>query len=161
MNGIYKQKLQDLQDIQGRYSYTNQAYVAKWNLEVLAKTLDSICDETKRLNYLETFFYQHEKVYLELMCKRIGLDYTLVDDYYLDTIISLLESLEKSKADYNWFFYELSKLKSYEDISSVLNIAIYPKYLESWFKSYLKIVKKDNINIEDRSKKCLKLIQNI
>ncbi|MCJ8326844.1 MAG: hypothetical protein MJK08_07055 [Campylobacterales bacterium] len=53
-----------------------------------------------------------------------------------------MESLEKSKADYNCFFYELSKLNSYEDISSVLNIAIYPKYLESWFKSYLKIVKK-------------------
>ena len=50
--------------------------------------MDSVCDETKILNYLETFFYQHEKVYLELMCKRIGLDYTLVDDYYLDTIIS-------------------------------------------------------------------------
>lgn len=46
---------------------------------------------------------------------------------------------------------------SYEDILSVFNIAIYPKYLESWFKSYLKIVKKDNINIEDRSKKMLKI----
>jgi len=130
-------------DVEGRYSYNNQPYVARWNLEVLAKSLSEVCEVEKLTQYLETFFPQHEKVYLELMCERLGLDTTSVSNYHVDLIISLLKALQEAKADYNCFFYELSKLENLDDISSVLDVCVNPSAILSWFEAYKKAVLED------------------
>ncbi len=49
------------------------------------------------------------------------------------------------------FFYELSKLESLNDISSILNISIYRDSLIKWFESYKRKVREENISIKNRN----------
>ena len=127
-------------DIEGRYSYNNQPYIAKWNLFVLADCLSIIADFEKLKNYLETFFSQHEREYLELMNKRLGLDITLSGDKNIDLIIRLLKALESSKIDYNLFFYKLSQLENLDDFSSILDNCIYPLIMKEWLQEYKQVL---------------------
>ncbi|AXH09118.1 hypothetical protein CP960_05870 [Malaciobacter halophilus] len=123
-------------DIEGRYSYNNQPYIAKWNLFVLADCLSIITDFEKLKQYLETFFLKYEREYLELMNKRLGLDITLSGDKNLDLIIRLLNVLESSKIDYNLFFYKLSKIKNLDDFSSILDNCIEAFHMKEWLQEY-------------------------
>ena len=50
-------------DDQGRYSYNNQPYVARWNLMVLANALGVIIDKKKAIEYLNSF-YPNMKMYI-------------------------------------------------------------------------------------------------
>ncbi|WP_072681226.1 YdiU family protein [Arcobacter sp. LA11] len=131
-------------DVEGRYSYNNQPHIAGWNLEVLANALKDICDFEKLMSYLETFIPQHIKVYLELMNKRIGLDESLSGNSNLDLIIELLGSLESAKCDYNCFFYELTKIKSLEEVSAITDICVFREPIIKWLKEYKKVIKEQN-----------------
>ena len=137
-------------DTEGRYSYNNQPYVARWNLIVLADALGQICSKEKLLDYMKTFLPQHEKVYLELMNKRLGLDATKSGNSNLPLILELLGSLESSKIDYNLFFYKLTHLKSFDDLSFVLDIAVFQDPLKKWFESYEKVCDEQNSSFENR-----------
>jgi len=137
-------------DAEGRYSYNNQPYVARWNLIVLANALKEICDEEKLLEYINTFIPQHENVYLEQMNKRIGLDAVKSGDNNLDLILELLGALESSKMDYNVFFYELTKIKSFDEISLITNLCVFRQPLEDWFKSYEKVCQNQNSSFTKR-----------
>jgi len=137
-------------DAQGRYSYNNQPYVARWNLMVLAQALKEICDENKLASYIKTFLPQHEKVYLEMMNKRLGLDATKSGNSNLDLILELLGALESSKMDYNVFFYRLTQLKSFDDLSSILDIAVFQEPLTNWFESYKKVCDEQESSFESR-----------
>ena len=144
-------------DAEGRYSYNNQPYVARWNLIVLANALKEICDENKLLEYMKTFMPQHENVYLKLMNKRIGLIAIKSVDSNLDLILELLGALESSKIDYNVFFYKLTNLKSFDDLSSILDISVFQEPLRNWFDSYKKVCLKEKSTFEDRSKIMIKV----
>jgi uncharacterized protein YdiU (UPF0061 family) len=139
-------------DAEGRYSYNNQPYVARWNLIVLAHALDEICDKEKLLEYMKTFLPQHENIYLDLMNKRLGLDATKSGNGNLNLILELLGSLEASKMDYNVFFYRLTNLKSFDDLSSILDIAVFQDPLKNWFESYKKVCEEENSSFEGRFK---------
>jgi serine/tyrosine/threonine adenylyltransferase len=138
-------------DAEGRYSYNNQPYVARWNLIVLANALKEICDEDKLLEYMKTFMPQHENVYLELMNKRIGLIAVKSGNSNLDLIIELLGALESSKIDYNVFFYKLTNLKSFDDISSITDFCVFTDPIQKWFESYEKVCEKQESDFEKRS----------
>lgn len=137
-------------DGEGRYSYNNQPYVARWNLMVLAHALKEVCDLDKMLEYLSTFLPQHENVYMNLMNKRLGLDSSKSGNNNLDLIVELLGALEASKMDYNVFFYRLSKLESFDDLSNILDIAVFRQPLVDWFDSYVKVCEKENSTFEYR-----------
>ena len=137
-------------DTEGRYSYNNQPYVARWNLIVLADALGQICSKEKLMQYMNTFLPQHEKVYLELMNKRLGLDASKSGNSNLNLILELLGSLEASKIDYNLFFYKLTNLKSFDDLSSVLDIAVFQEPLKQWFDSYIKVCEEQESSFESR-----------
>ena len=139
-------------DVEGRYSYNNQPFVARWNLEVLANAMKEIASQEKLLDYLNTFFPQHENVYLNLMSKRLGLDPDKSSNTNLDLIIELLGALESAKIDYNLFFYKLTNLNSFNDISSVIDNAIFTEPLRAWFNSYKKSCEEQNSSFEDRFK---------
>ena len=144
MDTFEKHNICNHTDEQGRYSYNNQPHIAGWNLEVLANALKDICDFEKLMNYLETFIPQHIKVYLELMNKRLGLDTSLSGNANLDLVIELLGSLESAKCDYNCFFYELTKLESLDDISSITDICLFTDPILKWFKEYKKVINEQN-----------------
>ena len=137
-------------DTEGRYSYNNQPYVARWNLIVLADALGQICSKEKLMQYMNTFLPQHEKVYLELMNKRLGLDASKSGNSNLNLILELLGSLEASRIDYNLFFYKLTNLKSFDDLSSVLDIAVFQEPLKQWFDSYIKVCEEQESSFESR-----------
>ena len=138
-------------DVEGRYSYNNQPYVARWNLIVLANALKEICNEEKLLEYMKIFLPQHENVYLELMNKRIGLIALKSGNSNLDLILELLGVLESSKMDYNVFFYRLSSINSFDDLSSILDIAVFQEPLRNWFDSYKKVCEQENTTFEERN----------
>ena len=137
-------------DAEGRYSYNNQPYVARWNLLVLANALGEICDENRLKEYIKTFLPQHEKIYLDLMNKRLGLDASKSGNSNLLLILELLGSLENAKMDYNVFFYRLTHLKSFEDLSSILDIVVFQEPLKKWFESYKKVCIEQKTTFESR-----------
>ncbi len=137
-------------DAEGRYSYNNQPYVARWNLIVLANALKEICDEEKLLEYMKTFLPQHENVYLELMNQKLGLNAAKSGSCNLDLILELLGALESSKIDYNVFFHRLSSINSFDDLSSILNISVFQEPLKDWFDSYKVVCEKQENNFEQR-----------
>ena len=137
-------------DAEGRYSYNNQPYVARWNLIVLAHTLKEICDVDKLLDYMKTFLPQHEKVYLELMNKRLGLDASKSGTSNLNLVLELLGALQSSQMDYNVFFYKLTNLKSFEDLSSILDLAVFQEPLKNWFDSYKEVCDFQSDGFEQR-----------
>ena len=99
---------------------------------------------------MNTFLPQHEKVYLELMNKRLGLDASKSGNSNLNLILELLGSLEASRIDYNLFFYKLTNLKSFEDLSSVLDNAVFQDPIKQWFESYIKICEDQESSFESR-----------
>ena len=137
-------------DVEGRYSYNNQPYVARWNLFVLLDCLKKICDETKLENYMKNYLSLHKKIYLDMMNKRVGLEVSKSGDSNLYLILELLGALEASKMDYNVFFYRLTNLKSFEDLSSILDIAVFQEPLKKWFESYKKVCLEQETTFESR-----------
>ncbi|MFA7084018.1 MAG: YdiU family protein [Arcobacteraceae bacterium] len=131
-------------DHEGRYSFSNQPYVARWNLEVLANSLGKICRYGNLMEYLNTFMFSFKKEFWSLMSKRLGLESNKSANSYSTLIKHLLEALEGSKMDYNVFFYELTKLESFDDLSAILNLAIYPRQLKEWFDVYKEALKEEN-----------------
>ncbi len=143
-------------DMEGRYSYNNQPEIARWNLEILAYNLGKICSFQKLISYLKKFMSKQQEEYLKIMNQRLGLDINLSDDGNLDLMIDLLEALEESKIDYNCFFYELTKLENFDNISSILDIAVFRSPLENWFEKYkqlIKIQKQDFFKMKELMKK--------
>ncbi|RXJ87260.1 YdiU family protein [Arcobacter sp. CECT 8985] len=138
-------------DFEGRYSYNNQPYIAKWNLFVLADSLSFITNFENLKQYLDTFFSLHERAYLELMNKRLGLDINLSGDRNLDLILKLLNALENSKIDYNLFFYKLSQIENIDDFSSILDNCIDPTQMQNWLVDYKKALL---LNPRAQNKKC-------
>jgi len=101
---------------------------------------------------MQTFLPQHENVYLELMNKRLGLNTVKSGNNNLDLILELLGALESSKIDYNVFFYRLSSLKSFNDLSSILDISVFQEPLKNWFVSYEKVCENEKSTFELRIK---------
>lgn len=137
-------------DVEGRYSYNNQPFVARWNLFVLINVLKKICDEEKLENYMKFYLSIHKKIYLDMMNKRVGLDASKSGDANQFLIIELLGALESSKMDYNVFFYRLTNLKSFDDLSSILDIAVFQDPLRKWFDSYKRACVEQNSSFESR-----------
>ena len=139
-------------DEEGRYAYNNQPYIARWNLFALIPTLKLICDEAKLETYMKTFISQHQKVYLDLMNKRLGLDASKSGNSNLHLILELLGSLENAKMDYNVFFYRLTNLKSFENISSILDIAVFQEPLKNGLSHIKKVCDEQETTFESRFK---------
>lgn len=152
MDYFEKNSICNQTDEYGRYSYNNQPYIARWNLLVLANALNSICNEERLNEYMKTFLTQHQRIYLDLMSQRIGLNVNKSADSNLHLILELLGALESSKMDYNCFFYRLTNLKSFDDLSSILNIAMFQEPLKKWFLSYKKYCEEQSSSFEERKK---------
>jgi uncharacterized protein YdiU (UPF0061 family) len=144
-------------DSEGRYSYNNQPYVARWNLEVLANSLKEICDVETLKEYLKTYFHIQEKEYLTIMTQRLGLDISKSSDSYADLVIKLLKALQTSKTDYNQFFYELSKCNNNEKIRKLIDISIYRQALDQWLEEYITIREIEKENVTDVIEKMRKV----
>ncbi len=127
----------NLSDYEGRYSFENQPFIARWNLGVLAKMFEHIADKTLIESYLDTFIGKYKELYFQKMFKKLGLGTEFDDDNKL--LGDLLKALEIDSVDYTSFFYNLS-LDNTDDIEGI--------NIQNWIKTY-----KQRVSLEDRSQK--------
>ena len=95
-------------DYGGRYSYGNQPYICKFNLELLQKPLAMIAEQDSLEVGLTQFDEQYHQTYQQLMLQKLGFDTDLgiMAQELLDRTIILLREQEIS---YHGFFAELSQ----------------------------------------------------
>ncbi len=101
-------------DVQGRYSFENQPYVARWNLARLAETLLPLIDEDqdvaieKAKAVLEDFMPRYDAFWLDAMRAKLGLENPEEDDATL--LEALLQSLADHRVDFTLFFRYLCRV---------------------------------------------------
>ena len=148
----------------GRYSYSNQPPIAKWNLARFAECLIPIIDtnEDKAINIateiIDNFQEIYENKWLNMMRDKLGLFGEEKNDKNL--IKSLMDWMSNNKADYtNTFCYLMGVAindKIYEDVS-------FKKWLNEWKvrsrlnnsnnEKQLQLMRKVNPNVIPRNHK--------
>jgi len=121
-------------DGDGRYSYTNQPAVAKWNLQALMKALSPLTTIDK----MEKILAIYDKVYTRYlhyyMCKKLGLEGTVEGDPEL--IDDMYDMLEKLHVDYTLFMRTLSHYKYKSDRTALLATGMYYEPMNEWLDRY-------------------------
>lgn len=93
-------------DYNGRYAYINQPYISHWNLMCFANCLAFLIDSPDNISDIINEYPEiYEKLWLEKMCKKIGILNPNINDRQL--IIELLEIMHKSKLDFTNSFRNL------------------------------------------------------
>ena len=119
-------------DVNGRYSYTNQPSVAKWNLQMLIKALSPLTTMDK----MEKILVIYDKIYTRYlhyyMCKKLGLEGTVEGDPELiDDMYDMLETLH---VDYTLFMRTLSHYEG--DRTALLATGLYHEPMNVWLDRY-------------------------
>ena len=121
-------------DVEGRYSFTNQPQVAKWNLQRLMTALSPLTSIEKMENILVIY----DKIYVRYlhyyMCKKLGLEGTVEEDPALiDDMFDMLETLH---VDYTLFMRTLSHFEYKGDRTALLATAMYHEPMNLWLERY-------------------------
>ena len=139
-------------DVEGRYSFSNQPSIAKWNLHSLMKALRPLADMEK----MEKILTIYDKIYLRYthyyMCKKLGLEGTVEGDPEL--IDDMLDMLEILYVDYTLFLRTLSHYEKFGDRTALLALGLYHEPMNKWLDSYDERIK--YIDITERKKQMLK-----
>ena len=133
-------------DRNGRYSFSNQAFIARWNLLVLAEVLKPIINHELCENYINQFIGKFRIKYYQSMCEKIGISYHEDDAKFL---LDMFSMLEECNMDYTVFFYYLS----HDNINGIRVMSSDINTFNIWFNKYLRRIKKENISKEKRLKK--------
>ncbi|XP_008939840.1 PREDICTED: selenoprotein O [Merops nubicus] len=106
-------------DSAGRYAYSRQPEVCKWNLGKLAEALvPELPLEISELILEEEYDAEFEKHYLQKMRKKLGLiQLELEEDSKL--VSELLETMHLTGGDFTNIFYLLSSFSVYSDTSEL------------------------------------------
>jgi len=121
-------------DVEGRYSYTNQPAVAKWNLQALMKALSPLTPIDGMQKLLDLYDRVYARYTHYYMCKKLGLEGTVEGDPELiDEMYDLLESL---KVDYTLFLRTLSHYTHKGNRADLLAIGMYHKPMNKWLDKY-------------------------
>lgn len=146
MDNFAKDTICNHTDKEGRYSYSNQPFIAKWNLSSLAVSIAPIVKAKSKLNeYVDMFESCERKEYYTLMNKRLGLNENLSSDKNKALIDDMLFCMENAVVDYNLFFRVLTKF----DKQSILDICTYRDHISSWVDKYFKVIETQGISKDD------------
>ena len=140
-------------DEQGRYAFSNQPHIAKWNLESLATCFSPLCDENRLLDYIDTFLHMQDIEYLKIMQKKLGLCDEVSSDSNRTLITQLIGVLNNCNIDYTLFFNHLSSFK----FDEIIELCIFKKPMEEWLGIYKKELEKQNISKDEISKNMKKV----
>ena len=124
-------------DYGGRYSYGNQPYICKFNLEMLQKPLAMVMHQADLEAGLAQFEDCYQEHYQKLMLKRLGLKRvgSTTDKLLAETI----ELLRTTDISYNGFFSELTQGFNHgwqEDSSLILENAPFAGVSDRWRNRY-------------------------
>ena len=139
-------------DIDGRYSFKNQPGIAHWNLAQLAKALSPIIHYENAVEILDDVFGStYEKVYSEIMYKKMGLETEQENDREL--FQWMLGALGSATIDFTAFFRKLSRYDG--DKSDILDLCVYTTSLEEWLDAYELRLEKEVLETSKRYEKML------
>jgi len=140
-------------DVEERYSFGNQPYIAEWNLSMLMQALSPIADSDKMAKILFQYRKAYKQYYIELMRKKLGL--LNEDDEDAELIKSLLKIMREQPIDYTYFFRILSDYpKSKRDI---LDHVIMKRPFEEWFEQYDLRLENEILSLQQRTIKMKKI----
>ncbi len=94
----------------GRYAYDQQPQIGLWNLSALAQTLIPLVSVADAEQILEAYGDVFSEHYVALMCGKLGLTYSGLQDFAL--IEPLLEMMQASQLDYTNLMRSLSEFKT-------------------------------------------------
>ncbi len=136
----------NLSDKEGRYSFSNQPFIAQWNLSVLSKVLSPIANQEIMESYNDMFIGKFKKRYFEIMKQKLGLYSSDIDDTTL--ILRLFSALQAESIDYNSFFYNIS-CGDFDLLDTV--------QINAWFDLYRQRLEYEIVSKEERLKKMRKI----
>jgi uncharacterized protein YdiU (UPF0061 family) len=125
-------------DVEGRYSFTNQPSVAKWNLQRLMTALSPLA----KMDKMEKILLIYDKIYIRYlhyyMCKKLGLEGTVDEDPAL--IEDMFDMLEQLHVDYTLFMRTLSHYEHKSDRTALLATTMchtpMPEIMNAWLDRY-------------------------
>jgi serine/tyrosine/threonine adenylyltransferase len=126
-------------DYGGRYSYGNQPYICRFNLELLQKPLTMIMEQADLEVGLAQFDNHYQEHYQQLMLQKLGFesDLGIIADELLTQTIRLLRD---TKISYHGFFAELAQEFNYcwrEEQELILgNASFSPQINDDWRSIY-------------------------
>jgi len=127
-------------DHEGRYSFSNQPFIAQWNLSVLASVLEPIASLEVMNEYNDSFIGKFKEKYYAKMSNKFGIE---VNDENTKFILDMLIILENCSIDYTVFFYYLSK-ENYQGIINMASSKIQIQESLEKLKSIIKLENKSN-----------------
>ena len=124
-------------DVDGRYSYTNQPAVAKWNLQALMKAFSPLTTVEKMNRSLVMYEKIYERYLHYYMCKKLGFEGTIEGDPEL--IDDMYDMLEILHVDYTLFMRTLSHYEG--DRKALLATGLYHEPMNAWLDRYNERIK--------------------
>ncbi|MUG94204.1 YdiU family protein [Scytonema sp. UIC 10036] len=100
-------------DYYGRYCYSHQPSICKWNLETLQESLKAIIEPSDMEAGLASFDEHYHHEYRSLMWKKLGFE-TINHPEALELLNLTIQFLQESKVEYHKFFYEMTRTFSFK-----------------------------------------------
>ncbi|KAA0012936.1 YdiU family protein [Billgrantia pellis] len=142
----------------GRYAYTNQPWIAQWNLARLAETLLPLIDaDSERAvgvatELLERFPDRYEAEWLTVMRAKLGLEREETGDRTL--IESLLDAMHKGRADFTQAFRHLAHAAdSREGDTAFGELFERPEVAEGWLASWRERLTQEPLSEGERARR--------
>ena len=140
-------------DYGGRYSYGNQPFICKLNLEMLQVALGEVIYPRDLEAGLALFDDLYWATYRQLMLKKLGFEGLPIDEAEA-LLAATIDLLRNNDIGYHAFFYELAEGFNYgwrEDSSVILENANFsPKLRDNWRNLYYQALNK--LPIEEMDK---------
>ncbi len=125
-------------DYGGRYSYGNQPYICKSNLEMLQLPLAMVTEQANLAVGLAQFDDSYQQHYQKLMLQKLGFD-RLERFWETELITQTINLLRATKISYHGFFAELTQGFNYgwrEDSNLILENASFSSQVTSNWRSF-------------------------
>jgi uncharacterized protein YdiU (UPF0061 family) len=130
-------------DYGGRYSYGNQPFICRLNLEMLQFPLSLVCPGSELETGLAHFYDYYESSYHQLMLKKLGFENLLIPEAK-DLVQATIDLLKNSELGYHAFFADLAAQFNYgwrKDSKIILeNSIITDPGWEHWQNLYYSIL---------------------
>lgn len=131
-------------DKEGRYAFSNQPFIARWNLLVLAESFKKFANHELLENYANKFIPRFKDQYFAIMGKKLGFNSVQSDDREL--ILEMFDILEICKIDYTVFFYYLSC----ENYDGIILMSENSEMIKMWLDKYQKRLEFETVLKSDR-----------
>lgn len=138
-------------DQQGRYAYSNQPGIIQWNIMCLAGALLPLIHENEKIaidqaqQLLNSFPQLYEQRWLDMMCAKIGIENTSVEDAKL--VSGLLDWMKSNQMDYTNTFIDLET----QNLSE--NLAYTQEFFKRWYEKWTSRIGKEQEIAKQRMRK--------